>query len=509
MLQFLIWLALSTKCVLCANILYVSLLPSPSHQIWNRVFATGLGKKGHNVTLVDLEKNKEQFANYSHIYIEGAYDVMYSKFDPWVLASYTPTQTIAGTIEISIVVCEAALESQGLQQLLNYPPNFSFDLIIFDVTLDCCFYPLIHRFNYPPTIGTSPWPLPSFLIYPFGSPLQPSYTPWYALPYTDDMTLMERFWNHIFTYGETAFRPHIKNQLEEKLMETFGEDTPPPKKLEAHISLLLSNHDLLLNYPRALAPNIISVGGLHIPKTKEIPEDLESILNGAKNGIILFSLGTNMQSDFLTNQTQRSLVNAFANLSETIIWKYESDIDNLPRNVVVRKWLRQSDILGHPNVKLFIGHAGGLGTQEAIYHGVPMVCIPFFLDQHVNAKKIVREKLGLSLDYKKITTENFLSRVRQVLDNPVYSENIKTLSRMYRDRKEFPLETAIFWAEYAIRNNGCQILNTQTRNLPPYEAFNLDIVTLFILMCIVVGLLFYKVVNLLFSKLGILKLKTN
>ena len=141
-----------------------------------------------------------------------------------------------------------------------------------------------------------------------------------------------------------------------------------------------------------------------------------------------------MQSDFLTNQTQRSLVNAFANLSETIIWKYESDIDNLPRNVVVRKWLRQSDILGssncktntskqdflgHPNVKLFIGHAGGLGTQEAIYHGVPMVCIPFFLDQHVNAKKIVREKLGLSLDYKKITTENFLSRVRQVLDNPV------------------------------------------------------------------------------------------
>ena len=45
------------------------------------------------------------------------------------------------------------------------------------------------------------------------------------------------------------------------------------------------------------------------------------------------------------------------------------------------------------------------------------ICIPFFTDQNVHAAKVVREKLGLSLDYKEITTENFLRQIREVLGN--------------------------------------------------------------------------------------------
>ncbi|XP_063915247.1 UDP-glycosyltransferase UGT5-like isoform X2 [Zophobas morio] len=464
---------LGTKYVLGANILHVSMVSSPSHQIWNRVFALGLAKKGHNVTLVDLQENLQQSANCSHIYVEGPFNLMQSKFDVYDLAESTGTQSVVWINDLSIAACEEALHSSGLQQLLNYPPTF--------------------KFNYPPTIATSPWPLPSFLAYSFGNPLQSSHIPWYDLPNGEDMSLIERFWNYVFTYGEIALKSRMTNKLEEKLTKTFGDDIPPLKKLKGHISLLLSNHDLLLNYPQALTPNIIPVGGLHIASTKELPKELESVLDGAKNGVIVFSLGSNLRSNLLDKKVQRSLLEAFSKLSEIVVWKFESEIGDLPKNVIVRKWLPQNDILAHPNVKLFIGHGGALSTQEAIYHGVPMVCIPCYLDQNPHAAKIVSEKLGLSLDYKEITTENFLGLIREVIDNSVYRENMKNLSRLYRDRKESPLERGIFWAEYAMRHNGCQILNTPARDLSFYQALSLDIVVSFIALCVVMCFLLYKI----------------
>lgn len=51
-------------------------------------------------------------------------------------------------------------------------------------------------------------------------------------------------------------------------------------------------------------------------------------------------------------------LNAFGKLKQRVVWKFEDESYDVPPNVMVRKWLPQSDILGHPNVVLFIGHGG-------------------------------------------------------------------------------------------------------------------------------------------------------
>lgn len=77
-----------------------------------------------------------------------------------------------------------------------------------------------------------------------------------------------------------------------------------------------------------------------------------------------------------------AFIEAFRGLKQKVLWKYEDEsIPNLPSNVMIRKWLPQNDVLAHKNIVLFIAHGGVFGKQEAIYHGVPMLFIPFYADQ--------------------------------------------------------------------------------------------------------------------------------
>jgi glucuronosyltransferase len=58
-----------------------------------------------------------------------------------------------------------------------------------------------------------------------------------------------------------------------------------------------------------------------------------------------------------------------------------------------------------------------MSSIEAAYRGVPVVGIPFFLDQKSSAKKFLAKGLGVTLDYTTLTKESILSAVREILNN--------------------------------------------------------------------------------------------
>ena len=76
-----------------------------------------------------------------------------------------------------------------------------------------------------------------------------------------------------------------------------------------------------------------------------------------------------------------------------------------------------SNISGHPNAKLFITHGGMLGTQETIYHGVPMLGLPFGNDQRANVAKAVRGGSGLKLDWDKIDEQTLLEAFTYLIND--------------------------------------------------------------------------------------------
>jgi UDP:flavonoid glycosyltransferase YjiC (YdhE family) len=74
-------------------------------------------------------------------------------------------------------------------------------------------------------------------------------------------------------------------------------------------------------------------------------------------------------------------------------------------------------VSAHPNTHLFITHAGMLSSQEAIYHGVPVVGIPFIADQFINIMKLATRGLGIELVYHTLSKQTILDAVHTVLGN--------------------------------------------------------------------------------------------
>lgn len=61
--------------------------------------------------------------------------------------------------------------------------------------------------------------------------------------------------------------------MEEKIRARFGfSDFPPLNVLEQKTSLTLVNSHNAIDFPEALQPNMVQVGGLQITEPKKLPE---------------------------------------------------------------------------------------------------------------------------------------------------------------------------------------------------------------------------------------------
>lgn len=69
-------------------------------------------------------------------------------------------------------------------------------------------------------------------------------------------------------------------------------------------------------------------------------------------------------------------------------------------------------------MKLFIGHGGAGGSMEALYYGVPMLCIPFFADQSQNCARIARNGYSLTFNINDMNKETFSNAIDEMLNNP-------------------------------------------------------------------------------------------
>lgn len=87
-------------------------------------------------------------------------------------------------------------------------------------------------------------------------------------------------------------------------------------------------------------------------------------------------------------------------------------------------------------------------------------------------------------------------------------ETVKKVSFKFKDRLSTPLETAIFWIEYVIRHNGAPELRTVGADLPWYQYFLVDVISIIVASVIAVFVVLYYLAKwLTHTLLNVLKHK--
>ncbi|XP_047665221.1 UDP-glucuronosyltransferase 2A2-like isoform X1 [Tachysurus fulvidraco] len=396
------------------------------------------------------------------------------------------------------VVCDGMFANRDLMTSLK---ESRFDVLLYDPMMPCAY--LIAEALELPSVMSLRVSLAYNLERLCGQmPAPPSYVPAASAQghLTDHMDFTERLENILHYIIHTAM---FKLQQKLKFDKYFSRITGKPTTLcdtmsKADIWLIRTYWDF--EYPRPFLPNFKFVGGLHCKPAKPLPKDMEDFVQSSgDDGIVVFSLGTIIKN--LTKERADTIASALGQIPQKVLWRYTGEKpETLAPNTRLYDWIPQNDLLGHPKTKAFITHGGTNGIYEAIYHGVPMVGLPLFADQPDNLNHMKTKGPAVMLDFNKMRTEDLKQALDDVINNTFYKESMMRLSRIHHDQPMKPLDQAVYWIEYVMRNKGAKHLRVEAHNLTWYQYHCLDVAAFLLSVIALVVFIFVKTCRLLFRK---------
>jgi len=328
-----------------------------------------------------------------------------------------------------------------------------------------------------------------------GSIENPSYMPELQLPFVEPLTFGQRladtisyamqdyewlgwfWWPIFFNWNEFMDIDMLVGQIKS-------------------MDILLTCSHYVTQSAQVTPPNIIEIGGVHCAPGKPLPQDLQRIMEEAPQGVILVSFGSAVKPSQMTKERRAIFLDVFSQLEEyTIIWKWDEDeVEGLPSNVVLSKWLPQQDLLAHPNLRVFVTHGGLLSLQEALYHKTPLVGIPLGNDQKPNLLRAEARGYAVLLDWANLSSDLMLQGIRKALVDPDMKASVEKQHRLFMDRPQSAQDTAVWWIEHAMRHGGGKHLRPASLELSRVQYYLLDVIG-FILVVLVVSLaVFIKLV---------------
>ena len=156
------------------------------------------------------------------------------------------------------------------------------------------------------------------------------------------------------------------------------------------------------------------------PSIEKRPEDKSfTFKKGENQKLIYISLGTLFNQNI---ELFKIFIETFKNSKDfQIIVSVGKKIDieklgEIPDNFLVYQYCQQPQILAMTDV--FITHGGINSINEALLiNSVPMIVIPQFADQFINAKLVESNEAGIALNKNNITPEILINSVNNILNN--------------------------------------------------------------------------------------------
>nr|QPA18397.1 UDP-gluconosyltransferase [Trialeurodes vaporariorum] len=472
-----------------ANILAFLQLPFNSHIIGFQPLMKELARKGHNVTVVNVRHVTDQIPNYTSINVKNAYADIMGQEMFHTMNRMSVARTAVFLWDFGLAGAEAVFNLPEVQRLIH-SEDLQFDLIMFETFFfHEAFTAFGHKYKAP-IINLQPlFPNP-VVCSTLGNPYSYAYIPDYRMSATDNMTFTQRLTNALTGVFQAIGAKWYYLPKQDALMRRYftypGSETLPfVGEMLKDTALTLVDTHISVSPVRPYAPNVVEVAGMHLRAPSKLPQDIQSFMDSAKNGVIFFSMGSLVTTANLPEKTLQAIVQVFSKLKQKVLWKWEDDNLklNLP-NVKISKWFPQQDILAHPKCKLFLTHGGIHSLLEAIHHGVPVLGVPVFADQFMNMLLAEERGFGKMIRLEEITSETLSEALQHIMNNESYKQNAEAAGRILNDQPIKPLDLGTYWVEFVLRHKGAKHLRPAAVELKWYQYLLVDVVA-FILVCMV------------------------
>ncbi|XP_054730555.1 UDP-glucosyltransferase 2-like [Anastrepha obliqua] len=467
--------------------------PGRSHLLIHCAVADTLARAGHNVTVIATKPNVYPDAKYNYIHLDTP---MLSVSYMNKLVNNPPPfyKLYPGLVLESTQMANRTMWHPEMQQFLREHGEGSFDLVLLGYFINDFHVGLGSHFKCPVII--------SFMVQTvfslnemIGNPSEHAYVPTLFSGLSQPMDFRARLRNYLIYLFEYYYMgPLLETEVQKYYSYNFPSAHGFPSLDEArrNVGLVFINHWFAQGPIRPQVPNLIEIGGIQIKEQPDpLPPDIARLLDESPEGVIYFSLGSNIRSAHLLPGKAQIMFNVMSKLPYKVLWNWaDNEYPGNASNIVYKSWLPQVDILAHPNIKLFITHGGKGSVVEAQHFGVPMVGIPLYGDQPMNMEDVQQQGYGLYVDYANLKEETLRQAIEEVLHNPKYTKAVRDFSKLYRDRPMTPRQSVVWWVDYVLRHKGAKHMQSPAVHLNRWQLMSLDVLgVLLTSMAVIVGLL--------------------
>lgn len=332
------------------NILAVFPHPGLSHFHFFRELLNELHKRGHQLTVIShFPRNNLNSSSYRDIDLRQAGELYKDAMDLGNFEMSTLTRIpmeIAKLRDWGLDYCRRTLNNPKVKELIR--SKDAYDLVITEVFNSDCGLGFVHRFNAP-FVALSSHELLAWADQRMGNVDNPSHIPAWLVGLSPRMSFAERLINSLASvYLNFAFTMTYVPPTQRLLNDAFGPgDVPSIVDIAKQTSAILVNTHYSLHGARPMLPNVVQVGGIHIPRgVGPLPSDVEEFLDGASEGVLLFSWGSMIRAASMPTAKLLMILKVIKELPRRVLWKFEDE--KLPHkldNLLIKKWLPQFDVL--------------------------------------------------------------------------------------------------------------------------------------------------------------------
>lgn len=424
-----------------AKILAVFSMGAHSHFTLGFRLAKELADRGHEVTFINAYPQKKPIKNLKEISVEeikGDLDELKKELYEMGTMSYIGQLQWVSSFGNSYT--ESVLKVKEVQKLLQ--SNEQFDLVLIEHFMNEAMAIFQHKFKCP-SVVFAPGPPTVFNNHLFANPSQPAYVPNLLADFGSDMSLWERILNVYYDIVGELYVQLVSIPNQNAILQRTVPGAPDLRDILYNASFLLLTSHISVRDPSPIQPNMKEIAGYHLLPPTPLPRDLQEFLDSAKEGAIIFSMGSNLKSADFPQAKKEAILKVFSRLKQKVLWKFETDLPGKPDNVKIVHWLPQQDALAHPNVVAFITHVGLLGKQ--------------------------------------------------------YRNNAKMRSRVMHDQPVKQIDEAMFWIEYVIRHKGALHYRSPALNLKWYQRLLLDVILILAFVLTVIAAVISYIVKIIFK----------